>query len=162
VLGRPLTPGNSGALQWGEEYRALHVAVWTECRRVLKPGGIFVLNVKDHIRGGVLSATGTRSRCSCSASSAPAACTFPALVSVTAPTGICASTTSLSSNCEEHHERPCVARPIRRPPSGSEHALALCGPIGDCPSEALLTSLLTAAGGCHRMSSMIIILACMR
>ena len=36
------------------EYRALHVAVWTECRRVLKPGGIFVLNVKDHIRGGVL------------------------------------------------------------------------------------------------------------
>ena len=54
TLGRPLTPGNSGALQWGEEYRALHVAVWTECRRVLKPGGIFVLNVKDHIRGGVL------------------------------------------------------------------------------------------------------------
>jgi tRNA G10 N-methylase Trm11 len=54
VLGRPLTPGNSGALQWGEEYRALHVAVWTEARRVLKPGGIFVLNVKDHIRGGVL------------------------------------------------------------------------------------------------------------
>ena len=30
------------------------MAVWTECRRVLKPGGIFVLNVKDHIRGGVL------------------------------------------------------------------------------------------------------------
>jgi len=54
VLGRPLTPGNSGAMQWGEEYRALRVAVWTECRRVLKPGGIFVLNVKDHIRGGVL------------------------------------------------------------------------------------------------------------
>jgi hypothetical protein len=54
VLGRPLTPGNSGALQWGEEYRALHVAVWTECRRALKPGGIFVLNVKDHIRKGVL------------------------------------------------------------------------------------------------------------
>ena len=59
TLGRPLTPGNSGALQWGdgtagEEYHALHVAVWTECRRVLKPGGIFVLNVKDHIRGGVL------------------------------------------------------------------------------------------------------------
>ena len=54
TLGRPLTPVNSGALQWGEEYRALHLAVWTECRRVLKPGGIFVLNVKDHIRGGVL------------------------------------------------------------------------------------------------------------
>ena len=43
-----------GAAMGREEYRALHVAVWTECRRVLKPGGIFVLNVKDHIRGGVL------------------------------------------------------------------------------------------------------------
>ena len=41
-------------MQWGEEYRELHVAVWTECRRVLKPGGIFVLNMKDHIRKGVL------------------------------------------------------------------------------------------------------------
>jgi len=38
----------------GEEYLALHVAVWTECRRVLTPGGIFVLNVKDPIRGGML------------------------------------------------------------------------------------------------------------
>jgi SAM-dependent methyltransferase len=59
VLGRALTPGNSGAMRWsagsaGDEYRALHLAVWTECRRVLKPGGIFVLNLKDHIRKGVL------------------------------------------------------------------------------------------------------------
>ena len=54
TLGRPLTEGNSGGMQWGEEYRALHVAVWTECRRVLKPGGILVLNMKDHIRKGVL------------------------------------------------------------------------------------------------------------
>jgi len=54
VLGRPLTEGNSGGMQWGDEYRALHVAVWTECRRVLKPGGVFVLDIKDHIRAGAL------------------------------------------------------------------------------------------------------------
>jgi tRNA G10 N-methylase Trm11 len=54
ALGRPLTPGNSGGMQWGEEYRELHRAVYRECRRVLKPGGIFVLNMKDHIRKGVL------------------------------------------------------------------------------------------------------------
>ena len=54
TLGRPLTPGNSGAMQWGEEYRQLHREVYHECRRVLKLGGILVLNIKDHIRRGVL------------------------------------------------------------------------------------------------------------
>jgi tRNA G10 N-methylase Trm11 len=52
LLGRPLTEGNSGALHWGDAYRNLHVAAWKELARVLKPGGLFVLNVKDHIRGG--------------------------------------------------------------------------------------------------------------
>ncbi len=52
-LGRPLHPGNTGAMQWGIEYRMFHVAAWTEARRVLEPGGVFVLNIKDHIRGGV-------------------------------------------------------------------------------------------------------------
>lgn len=52
VLGRPLSPGNSGALQWGEAYRALHRAAWTEAVRVLAPGGLFVLNISDHIRAG--------------------------------------------------------------------------------------------------------------
>jgi hypothetical protein len=40
-------------MQWGAEYRMFHVAAWTEARRVLEPGGVFVLNIKDHIRGGV-------------------------------------------------------------------------------------------------------------
>jgi hypothetical protein len=52
-LGHALNPNNSGAMQWGTEYRAFHVAAWTEARRVLEPGGVFVLNIKDHIRGGV-------------------------------------------------------------------------------------------------------------
>lgn len=50
VLGRPLTEGNSGAMQWGDAYRSLHVQAWREARRVLCPGGIFVLNASNHIR----------------------------------------------------------------------------------------------------------------
>lgn len=52
VLGRELTPGNAGGMQWGQEYRDLHAAAWREVHRVLKPGGTFVLNVKNHIRKG--------------------------------------------------------------------------------------------------------------
>lgn len=52
VLGRPLSPGNSGALQWGEAYRALHRTAWAEAVRTLAPGGLFVLNISDHIRAG--------------------------------------------------------------------------------------------------------------
>lgn len=53
-LGRKLHPDNSGAMQWGDKYRAFHLAAWTEARRVLAPGGVFVLNIKDHIRAGKL------------------------------------------------------------------------------------------------------------
>jgi SAM-dependent methyltransferase len=52
ALGRPLHPNNAGQLQWGEVYRRFHVDAWTEARRVLAPGGRFVLNVADHIRDG--------------------------------------------------------------------------------------------------------------
>ena len=51
-LGRPLHSHNAGALQWGEEYRRFHVAAWTEARRVLRPGGLFLLNCKDFVRAG--------------------------------------------------------------------------------------------------------------
>jgi hypothetical protein len=54
MLGRELHADNAGALQWGDAYRTFHVAAWTEARRVLQPGGVFVLNIKDHIRGGVV------------------------------------------------------------------------------------------------------------
>lgn len=43
---------NAGALHWGEPYRDLHTRAWGEVRRVLRPRGVFLLNVKDHIRGG--------------------------------------------------------------------------------------------------------------
>jgi len=51
-LGRALTPGNSGAMQWGEPYRALHICAWEQARRVLRPDGLMLLNVSNHIRKG--------------------------------------------------------------------------------------------------------------
>lgn len=54
VLGRPLHPANSGAMQWSEAYRDFHRAAWTELHRVLQKNGRLVLNCKDHIRAGQL------------------------------------------------------------------------------------------------------------
>lgn len=54
TLGRPLSSHNAGALQWGDDYRQFHRQAWAEARRVLRPGGVFVLNCKDHIRAGKL------------------------------------------------------------------------------------------------------------
>lgn len=51
-LGRELNTNNSGRMQWGDKYKKLHVAVWKECKRVLKKKGLFILNVSDHIRAG--------------------------------------------------------------------------------------------------------------
>lgn len=52
TLGRELSPYNSGGMQWGKKYRAFHYVAWDEVRRVLKPGGRFILNISDHIRKG--------------------------------------------------------------------------------------------------------------
>jgi len=52
-LGRDLHPNNSGAMHWGFDYQRLHLKAWAESFRVLRPGGVFVINLKDHIRGGV-------------------------------------------------------------------------------------------------------------
>lgn len=51
-LGRDLSADNSGAMQWGDEYRDFHVRAWKEATRVTKQGGRFVLHVKNHIRKG--------------------------------------------------------------------------------------------------------------
>lgn len=52
TLGRKPSEGATTVLQWGEKYRALHEAVWAECRRVLKPGALVLVNVSNHIRDG--------------------------------------------------------------------------------------------------------------
>ena len=49
-LGRKLTPGNSGSLQWGDRYRMFHTEAWHEAYRVIRPAGRLVLNISDHIR----------------------------------------------------------------------------------------------------------------
>lgn len=50
ALGRKLHPDNSGQLQWGKKYKIFHIKAWKECRRVLKPNGLLILNISDHIR----------------------------------------------------------------------------------------------------------------
>ena len=52
-LGRALTPGSAAMLQWGPNYRAFHEKAWGEVWLHLKPHGLFILNVSDHIRAGV-------------------------------------------------------------------------------------------------------------
>lgn len=51
-LGRMPSPGSAAILQWGDAYRTLHAKAWQEAIRVTRPGGRFLLNVKDHVRGG--------------------------------------------------------------------------------------------------------------
>lgn len=54
ILGRPLTDGSAAGMQWGDTYRTSMTTVLRNIYRVLKPGGLFVLNVKDHVRGDTL------------------------------------------------------------------------------------------------------------
>ncbi len=53
-LGRMPSPSSSAVLQWGPAYRVFHEAAWAEMSRVVRPGGLFVLNMKDHVRDGEL------------------------------------------------------------------------------------------------------------
>jgi len=52
ALGRMLNKNNSGSMQWGDSYREFHIKAWTECKRVLRNNGTFILNIKNHIRNG--------------------------------------------------------------------------------------------------------------
>lgn len=54
VLGRELAKNNSGQMQWGVKYKNFHRKAWEEVFRVLKLGGLFILNISDHIRKGVI------------------------------------------------------------------------------------------------------------
>ena len=49
---RELHPDNAGALHWGSAYRGFHRRAWAEVHRVLRPEGLLVLNISDHIRRG--------------------------------------------------------------------------------------------------------------
>ena len=53
-LGSDLSDGNTGGMQWtDDQYRATHEVIWRRFVDLLPPGGVFVLNVKDHVRNGV-------------------------------------------------------------------------------------------------------------
>lgn len=49
-LNRKLHPDNTGGYNWGLKYCTLHMLAWAELSRVLETDGVFVLNVKNHIR----------------------------------------------------------------------------------------------------------------
>lgn len=51
-LGRDLTPGSGAGMQWGDDYRTLHLLALGEMYRVVRPGGFVVVNISNHIRGG--------------------------------------------------------------------------------------------------------------
>ena len=53
-IGHELHPDNAGRLHFGDEYRRFHADAWREVKRVLRPGGIFLLNVCDFISRGQL------------------------------------------------------------------------------------------------------------
>lgn len=53
MLGRDLHEANTGAMSWGPLYRVIHAVAWYEVWRVTEPGGIFVLDSKDHMRDHV-------------------------------------------------------------------------------------------------------------
>jgi len=52
TIGHSLHPDNSGRMAWGKAYRDFHHRAWVEALRTLKEGGVFVLNISDHIRKG--------------------------------------------------------------------------------------------------------------
>lgn len=52
VYGEPLEEGNAGTLQWGDDYRTFHALAWDRVWSCLKSGGVFILNVSDHVRKG--------------------------------------------------------------------------------------------------------------
>lgn len=53
-LGRKLSNENTGKMQWGTSYKNKHFEIYVELLRILKNEGIFILNISDHIRSGVV------------------------------------------------------------------------------------------------------------
>jgi len=41
---------NAMVMQWGPRYREFHTAAWDACHHVLRPGGLVLVNVKNHYR----------------------------------------------------------------------------------------------------------------
>jgi SAM-dependent methyltransferase len=51
--GAELVAGSASAMHWGPAYRAHHVAFVKEMGRVVRPGGLGLLNISNHMKGDV-------------------------------------------------------------------------------------------------------------
>lgn len=51
-IGHQLHDGNTGKMQWGDEYRSKHTKIYNKICKLIKHGGLFVLNISNHIRQG--------------------------------------------------------------------------------------------------------------
>ena len=51
-IGHKLKDGNTGKMQFGEQYQAKHKSIYKELFRVLKNNGIFICNVSNFIKNG--------------------------------------------------------------------------------------------------------------
>lgn len=49
-FGFELHPENTAGMQWGVEYRNIHSKAYAEAMRLLKPHGLMIVNISDHIR----------------------------------------------------------------------------------------------------------------
>ncbi|NNF68395.1 MAG: hypothetical protein HKN01_01375 [Acidimicrobiia bacterium] len=52
-LGQDLKAGNAGGMHFGDDYKELHRKAWSEAERVLRRGGLFILNCKNFYKAGV-------------------------------------------------------------------------------------------------------------
>lgn len=52
MIGHDLHDNNTGKMQFGNRYIYTHQIAWREVARVIEPFGIFILNIKNHIRKG--------------------------------------------------------------------------------------------------------------
>ena len=51
-IGRPLSDGNTGKMQWGTEYMEKHERIYKHLYSLVKENGLFICNIKNHIRRG--------------------------------------------------------------------------------------------------------------
>lgn len=51
-IGHDLKDGNTGKMQFGREYKQKHEMIYKNIVNHLKPGGVFILNISNHIRKG--------------------------------------------------------------------------------------------------------------
>lgn len=51
-IGHQLADGNTGKMQWGEDYRIKHSKIYRSICPLISENGLFVLNISNHIRKG--------------------------------------------------------------------------------------------------------------